>query len=363
MKICLLCKRLYTNRDLIADRFGRLFHFPVQLAHLGHDVTVLALDYDKSRTREDHVIDAVTFKSTPVIGALRTPWGLLSAMRQATKADPDVIIASGDIYLGTIAHAISAIRRIPYIFDLYDDYRCFKSAKIPGMSALLRRATHHATAVIVASNPLKHMFAPLNQNIFVIENGTDTALFRRMEQADCRRKLLLPHAVPIVGYFGSIEERRGIHTLLRAISLCRTKHPDIRLLIAGSNDANIDFGAIGVDYRGLVPQHQVPELINACNVVTIPYHRDPYIDATNACKISEYLAAQVPVAVSNVSDMATLFRETPEVLAEPGDPYSLSQVILRQLSDPIRSPFDADLTWGALGQKLDAVLKSLQTPA
>lgn len=34
MNIHLLCKRYYTNKDLLNDRFGRLYHLPVQLAQL-----------------------------------------------------------------------------------------------------------------------------------------------------------------------------------------------------------------------------------------------------------------------------------------------------------------------------------------
>jgi hypothetical protein len=35
MRFALLCKRRYTNRDLITDPFGRLYHFPVWLARGG----------------------------------------------------------------------------------------------------------------------------------------------------------------------------------------------------------------------------------------------------------------------------------------------------------------------------------------
>jgi glycosyltransferase involved in cell wall biosynthesis len=362
MKICVICKRLYTNRDLIADRFGRLFHFPAQLALLGHDVTVLALDYDRSRAYEEQTIDNVHFRSIPVIGALRTPAGLFSVTRQAIELEPDVTLCSGDIYLGAIAEIVARTRNIPFVFDIYDDYRYFKSAKLPGMSMLLRRAIRRANTVIVASEPLKRIFAPLNQDIHVVENGTDITRFRPLDKADCRQQLRIPFGAPVVGYFGSIEERRGIHTLLTAIELCRSKHPDIRLLIAGSNDAKVDFDRLPVDYRGLVPQNQIPVMINACDVVTIPYHRDPYIDATNACKIAEYLATGVPVAVSRVSDMETIFRATPDVLAEPGDPSSLSRVLMRQLADPVQTAFDASLTWEALAQKLDEILRALVTP-
>jgi hypothetical protein len=44
MKIHLLCKRYYTRKDLIRDRFGRLYHLPVQLSRLGLQVSVTAID-------------------------------------------------------------------------------------------------------------------------------------------------------------------------------------------------------------------------------------------------------------------------------------------------------------------------------
>lgn len=44
MNIHLLCKRYYTNKDLLNDRFGRLYHLPVQLARLGAEVSVTAID-------------------------------------------------------------------------------------------------------------------------------------------------------------------------------------------------------------------------------------------------------------------------------------------------------------------------------
>ncbi len=81
---------------------------------------------------------------------------------------------------------------------------------------------------------------------------------------------------------GSIENRRGISTLIAAVRHCRKKYPKIHLLVSGKNDSKLDLSEHGVDYRGQQPQSQVPILINACNVVTIPYERDPYIETTNA---------------------------------------------------------------------------------
>jgi glycosyltransferase involved in cell wall biosynthesis len=128
------------------------------------------------------------------------------------------------------------------------------------------------------------------------------------------------------------------------------------LLVSGKNDSNLDLSQEGVDYRGQQPQSRVPMLINACDVVTIPYEQDPYIEATNACKISEYLACEVPIVVTKVSDMEMRFAATPEILAEPGDAASLGQAIQRQLRKPAKPHFPNTLTWQALTRRVETTL-------
>ena len=45
MRIYLICKRYYTNKDLIKERFGRLYHLPKEWAANGAEVWVNAIDY------------------------------------------------------------------------------------------------------------------------------------------------------------------------------------------------------------------------------------------------------------------------------------------------------------------------------
>jgi len=35
MKIAFLCKRRYMDKDVVADRYGRLYEIPYQLSRLG----------------------------------------------------------------------------------------------------------------------------------------------------------------------------------------------------------------------------------------------------------------------------------------------------------------------------------------
>ena len=45
MRIAFLCKRRYMGKDVIDDRYARLYEIPYQLAECGHDVLGLCLSY------------------------------------------------------------------------------------------------------------------------------------------------------------------------------------------------------------------------------------------------------------------------------------------------------------------------------
>ena len=102
MRIVFVCKRLYTNRDLIDDRFGRLFHLPVQLAKLGHNVAVIALDYRRGRPFATHKINGVVFSSIPLSGPADSARAFVHVRRQIDESRAEVLIASGDIYIGAL---------------------------------------------------------------------------------------------------------------------------------------------------------------------------------------------------------------------------------------------------------------------
>ncbi|MCU0974490.1 MAG: hypothetical protein MUF80_11140, partial [Burkholderiales bacterium] len=64
MRVFFLAKRYYTNKDLLEDRFGRLFHLPVQLAAQGANVAVTAMDYRNPEPYQMHA-EGVSFRTAP----------------------------------------------------------------------------------------------------------------------------------------------------------------------------------------------------------------------------------------------------------------------------------------------------------
>lgn len=356
MRLALLCKRRYTNRDLLDDRFGRLYHLPVELGRRGHDVSVVTLDYRLRGTRQRLEAAGVIFTGLPVAGPGKLGKTLVELRRWLRERDPEVIVASGDIYVGALAALLAGHR--PWLFDIYDDYRHFGASKIPGGRALFSRLVADAEHVLVASRPLASDLNSKARGITVVENGYDPNVFRPRNRMEVRRDLGIPPSDKVIGYFGTLSEERGICVLLEAFDKLRSGGAPrpLRLLLAGQAPPKVQLERPGIDYRGLVSQETVARLISASDVVTIPYVKTDLIDATNACKIAEYLACEVPVVATRISDMEEIFAGAPLSLAAAGNSEDLARAIHRQLLEQRVAPSPRELTWGELAKKLERAL-------
>lgn len=354
MRIFLICKRYYTNKDLIQDRFGRLYHLPKQLVEKGAEVWVNAIDY-RNKDCEELTIEGVHFRTTPLslTNILALPYALYS---HCLAVKPDIILASGDSHIGFMALLIANKLRVPFVFDVYDYYPVFKGNSIPGMKSMFRYAVQKAKLVLCAGESLMEKLVPLNVKQLLVENGVDTSLFSPADMAQSRRALGLQQDDLLIGYFGSINSARG-PLLIEACRIVRKDFPSLQLLLAGKDDG-VDLDESWVRYFGELPQREIPALINACNVVTIPYADTPFNRMCGACKIAEYLACGRPVVATRISDHARMFADTPSSLCDP-TPESMAEALQRQLLGRKCTTFPYHLAWNAIGARLHDSLQSL----
>ena len=358
MKFALLTKRHYTNKDILDDRFGRLFHLPDQLVKLGHDGLVITGDLHGKRD-EKRKINGLNYYSKPLsftklYGFIRYSYKLLK------QAQPQVLISSGDSYWGYIGLRLARKLEIPFVFDVYDDYTTFKTNKIPGMKSLFFKAVRDADLIIASGNPLERFLLAYNKSVVVIENGFDPELFKPISLGVARLEATISEEDVVIGYFGTLRSDLGFEILFEATRLLRKKYPRLRLLLAGCNSTDLDLDSYGfVDYRGVLPQKLIPMLINSCNVVVIPYLQTRFTDMCNACKCAEYLACRVPVVITKVSDFEDVFSQTPEVLCDPGNPEIMATTINNQLKNPRVTRSKDNRTWNNLAIKLANSLERL----
>lgn len=355
MKIHFLCKRHYTNKDLLNDRFGRLFHLPVQLARLGATVTVTAIDYHH-HTGDEINTSGVQFRSitaTPV----RLPGLVPNLYRAIQSKQPDLLIASGDSHIGFIGWRLARRLRARFVYDVYDYYPAFLGNRIPGMKTMFRSAAKGADLVLCASEPLQQAIGSLNRRNLLVENGVDRDLFVPMDMHQVRESLGLEQKAPHIGYFGSITPSRG-PLLIEACRRMRTEMPILHLVLAGPvTDVPIDDPWIS--YRGVMSQAAIPEHIAACDVVTIPYAGDPFNSMSGACKIAEYLACAKPVVATRISGHEQIFRETPGSLCDP-DPDDMANALRRQVVSPEVAPFPQTMDWTHIGHELYKALFKIE---
>jgi glycosyltransferase involved in cell wall biosynthesis len=361
MKFALLTKRYYTNKDILDDRFGRLFHLPDQLGKLGHEGLVITGDLHGNRD-EKRRINGLDYYSKPL--SLPGLYGFFNYSYQLLKKErPQVLISSGDSYWGYLGLRLARKLRIPFVFDVYDDYTAWKANWIPGMKSLFYHAVKNADLIVASGKPLEGFLSVYNESVIVIENGFDPEIFRPIPRGTARAQCGIPENETVIGYFGTLRSDLGIDVLIEATRLVRRKHPELRLLLAGHNSTDLDFDSRDfIDYRGVLPQEMLPALINSCDVAVIPYLLTRITEMCNACKCAEYLACKVPVVVTKVSDFEDVFSGTPEAVCEPGNAEIMAVAINRQLKQRRLTALPENLIWRNLADKLAVSMGKLNLP-
>jgi hypothetical protein len=144
LKILVITKRQYTNKDLLDDRFGRLRELPLELALRGHEVYGLCLSYRKKKNKR--VLDGSVNWESINAGTMMIP-GLLEFIKRAGQLTPkvDAIWACSDSIYGIIGYMLSSKYNIPFIFDLYDNFEYFLMAKLPIIKQLYRLAVRSSS--------------------------------------------------------------------------------------------------------------------------------------------------------------------------------------------------------------------------
>lgn len=356
MNILVICKRRYTNQDLISDQFGRLFHFPRFWASEGDSVTIIATNYG-GYGKQSHLLDGVTFYSLGFPSLLIDYYRNLRNLISTTPAD--VIIASGDSHFGYLGMRIAKHFRIPFVFDLYHHYADFGSNHIPGMKFLYYAALQHSDLVVCDSKPLCEQVRPYALKTLVAPQGTDNRVFRPMDMQSCRTRLGLLSDAIYIGYTGALDSRFDLETLASAVRSCQSLIPKLRLLVVGPNVAGLDLGHLPCDFRPAVPHEEVPHFINSCNLMLMPYNKSRLAQTCNPSKMSEYIACQKPIVAACVSNVADYLPLSSQYLYNPGDAQGLAAAILEQLENPIIEVFPEDLSWVSIAQRYRAALLEL----
>jgi glycosyltransferase involved in cell wall biosynthesis len=361
MRILILCKRQYTGKDLIDDRYGRLFELPAGLAALGNEVVVATTSY-RDRPCMDKSIRGVRW-----VGINLFPWPSSTYKRifhLALEFMPDVIVASSDAPHLVLGSRTASRLRVPVVLDYYDDYEAFSLTQIPGLRRALRSASIRATAVTAVTQTLASTLEARGtdaKRLHVLPNGIPANFGTHLNKTEARKRLSLPLDAQLVGTAGALDSSRGIADLFRAVALVQKVNPNVRLVVAGPRWRRLGPVPPGTIDLGVLPHKDVATLFRSLDLGVICNRAGSFSHACHPMKLIELAFIGTPVVAADVGEVARLLRQNPRSLYTPGNAVQLAEQIAQQLTKP--SPLDTSLaeSWDEIAFALSSILNTLTT--
>lgn len=365
MRIAFLCKRRYMDKDVILDRYGRLYEMPYRLAARGHDVLGLCLSYHGDADGQwDQATPGGTLRwQSRSLGRALLPRLAASptwTLRRLREFAPHYLIGASDIAHVVLGAYCARRLGIPYAADLYDDFESFGMARIPGSRGALRRAVRGADLVSCTSQALADHVRDdyrARGRVIALPSTVDLDLFRPADRAWARRELGLPADALLVGTAGGLYADKGIATLYEAFAHLAAREPRVHLVLAGPTDPrHPPPQGERVHYLGRLPHARVATLFSALDLGVI-YLRDTTFG--RYCfpqKAYEMAACGLGFVAADVGAMRGLLARTPARLHAPDDAAGLARAIEAALAQPAPPPV-VPQDWRELIAELDQALQ------
>lgn len=347
-RILFLGKRFYTNKDALAEQFGRVYQLPSHWAAEGSQVLLWLLDYHTSRP-ERRADGEFRIVSTPLFS-----FSAICAAVAAFRFKPGIVVASGDSYIGCVGWLLARLFGARFVFDVYDKYDEFAGYKKIFGFDLFGFLRGKADIRFFCSRTLLAYYDSNDgpSTSVLVLNGVDGSKFRPLQMSESRDFLDLPAGDVLIGYFGSMEAGRGVEDLLLAVELLRNSGRQARVLICGKSNPDIPLDKDWIIFRGMVAHHLMPAYLNAADVLVIPYRESPIMDMGASCKIAEYLMCKRPIVSTSTANFTGNFPLQAAALGAglcpPGDPAALAAAIRYQLTERIVLAAPMDMSWSCI---------------
>jgi len=328
--------------------------FARQYRELGHQVLVVAPEFDQQQSDEKDVvrIPAIqNFNGSDFSVALPVS-GLLSDTLDAFQ--PDIVHAHHPFLLGMTALRIARYRQLPLVFThhtLYEQYTHY----VPGDSPVLRRFA--IQLVTRYANLADRVFAPsesiaslllergVRTPISVVPTGVELPQFGQGNGAAFRRKVGIPENAFVVGHIGRLAPEKNLQFLARSVACFinagfiskanASISPEVHCLVVGTGPSEADIRAIfaeaGVTARlhldGIQTKQALADAYHAMDVFAFASKSE-----TQGMVITEAMAAGRPVVALDASGVREVVKD---------------RVNGRLLAEENTSTFAAALQWVA----------------
>ncbi|MEG4351526.1 glycosyltransferase family 1 protein [Microcoleus sp. LAD1_D5] len=236
---------------------------------------------------------------------------------------------------------------------------------------------------VVATSPQEkeHMRSLVSSkgNIDIIPCGTDIERFGSIARSTARRHLGIAPETKVVLYVGRFDPRKGIETLVRAVSMSALRKADLKLIIAGGWRPGESDGKerdrigclveeLGLSditgFSGALSREILPAYYAAADVCVIPSHYEPF-----GLVAIEAMASGTPVVASDVGGLKyTVVPQETGLLAPPKNEAVFADAIDRLLLDSVwrqqlghtgRQRVETYFSWDGIASQLSQLYTQL----
>lgn len=209
-------------------------------------------------------------------------------------------------------------------------------------------STAFADHVITVGWPFEQLLLQrglAQEKITIILNSADPRLFPQSRQSPLPCESFeadSPDSPFIVMYHGTLAERNGLETAIRAVALARRVAPQVRLDIQGRGEyipvlkelaATLDVST-AVTFRESCPSEQIVDFVVHGDVGIIPYRNDGFMELVLPTKTYEFAWMQRPMIASDTSAIRSMFRPESLILCDSTNPQDFADAIIALYQQP-----------------------------
>lgn len=211
-----------------------------------------------------------------------------------------------------------------------------------------RVSTIFANHVIVAGGPFEEKLlargVPARKLSNVI-NSADPRLFPAARRCPPPNATRDPDQPFIVMYWGTLAERNGVDTAVRAVALACQDVPNLRLDIQGMLALTAPLKRLAeelgigdhVRFRDSVPSERIVDFVVHGDVGIIPYRCNGFAELVLPTKAYELAWMRRPIIATDMVGIRSMFRPESLLLCTPEDPQSFADAIVALYRDPARA--------------------------
>lgn len=336
MRILFISKRHPQGRDLLARPYGRFYYIPKFLSDMGCSVHVVLIDYKGSASyrveRNGLSYDIIGVKSFRI-------QMIFSRLQGLQSESPCWIVGFSDMLCGILATILSKRWRTKLLIDAYDNFESYMPWALP-IRFFWRKACSSARLITAAGPALaKKMGGGI-----VVPMSADPIFFH-LDKDLARKRLNLPDG-PLIGYFGSMDARRGGKQFLSLLSEISRQLPEAVFVVSGRSKLKLPSKLRGKIIRmGYVADEIMPVLMSAVDVSLAISVKSAFSDYAYPVKVYESWAVGCPIFVSRTDSVEWMLKDCPEYILDLNNMVASANKIVAHLKDKKRGIDRPKNTW------------------